>query len=71
MTDYKRRIFTYRPIEIATNSETIEEYGLSAEMILNSSSPDAVAVLTVELDRIETILPNMAEFEARFEPLPE
>lgn len=68
MTDYKRRALTYRPIEVATNSEMIEEYGLSVEMILSSTGPDAVAVLTVELDRIETILPSMAEFGARFEP---
>lgn len=71
MTDYKRRTFTYRPIEVAADSETVDAYGLSAELILSSSGPTAVAVLTVELDRIETILPNMAEFEARYEAIEE
>jgi len=66
MTDYKRRTFTYRPIEVSTNSETIEEYDLSVEMILNSYGPDAVAVFTVELDRIEMILPSIAEFAMRY-----
>ena len=62
MTDYRARVYTYRPIENSPeNTSVLEEHGIQLEQ------PEAVAVLTVELDRIETILPSMAEFNARYE----
>lgn len=68
MTDYQRRSFTYRPLPVRNHPELSEPpYNLMVGMF----DPDAVAVLTVELDRIETILPSMAEFEAQDEVISE
>lgn len=68
MTVYQRRQFTFEPIEnTPENQATVESYGYNPSMIGLGS----VLVRVIELDVIEAVLPSMAEFEARFEPLPE
>lgn len=63
MTNYIARPLTYRPIEnTPDNAALLAAYGVTLAM------PESVAVLVVELDRIESILPNLDEFHARYTP---
>ncbi len=68
MPDYIRRAFTYRPLIVSEHPElAAPPYNLMLSML----DPASVAVLVVETDRIETLLGSMADFDAKYEPLPE
>lgn len=74
MTTYRPRLFTYQPLALVADAEKIASLGLSPTMIAMSSGPDAVVVYCVETDAAHPaapILPSMAEFEARYEAVPE
>lgn len=63
MTSYTPREFTFRPLVIRDHPELA---GPPYNLVIQMLDPDAVAVLAVELDRIELFLPSMDAFNERY-----
>lgn len=65
MTDYRSRRLTYRPL--ANTPENVAEF--ERLNVSPTLPPEAVLAYCVELDRVERVCADLAEFEARYEPI--